>query len=65
MRSLELMLAYIRGTSTKTGLTVTAELDERTYRKGQAVSNEEVDRWRLTPHSVCPEWNYTIGPRRK
>jgi len=63
LRSLEVMLGYIRGTSTKTGLTVTAELDEGTYRKGQVVSAEEVKRWQLTPHSVCPDWNYTISPR--
>ena len=64
LRSLETMLGYIRGTTTKTGLTVTAELDEGTYRKGQAVSKEDVERWRLTAHSVRPEWNYTIGPRK-
>jgi hypothetical protein len=58
------MFGYIRGTSTKTGLTVSAELDEGTYRKGQAVSKEEMDRLRIPPYSICPEWNYTISPRR-
>jgi hypothetical protein len=51
---------YIRGTTTKTGLTVTAELDEDTYRKGQTVSKEDVERWRLTAHSVCPEWKFPV-----
>jgi hypothetical protein len=64
LRSLERMLGYIRGTSTRTGLAVRAELDERTYRKGQTVSKEAMERLSITPHAVCPEWNYTISPRR-
>jgi hypothetical protein len=34
------MLGYIRGTTTKTGLTVTAYLDEGIYRKGHKVTSE-------------------------
>jgi hypothetical protein len=37
-RSLGVMLAYIRGTTTTTGLTVKAYLDENVYRKSQQVS---------------------------
>jgi hypothetical protein len=63
LRSLRLMLAYIRGTTTTTGLTVEAHLDEGFYKKGQKVTWKDVDELNLTPHDVCPEWNYTIRPR--
>jgi hypothetical protein len=36
------MLGYIRGTTTQTGLAITAQLDEATYRKGQKVSAEDM-----------------------
>src|SRR5262249_1521942 len=38
LRTLGIVLGYIRGTTTRTGLTVKATLDEATYRKGQKVS---------------------------
>jgi Rhodopirellula transposase DDE domain len=64
LRSLDLMLGYIRGTTTKTGLTVTAVLDETTYKKGRQVTAEEVRELRIRPHDTWPEWNYTLRPRR-
>ena len=64
LRSLAIMLGYIRGTTTRTGLTVKAVLDEEIYPKGQKVSWKDVDALNMTPHEVCPEWNYTIRPSR-
>jgi hypothetical protein len=57
------MLGYIRGTTTESGLAVTARVDEMTYRKSRKVSREEVDALRLTRHGGCPQWNYTMRPR--
>ena len=62
LRTLEIMLGYIRGTTTTTGLTVRAYVDEGTYRKGQTVTKEDVKKLNLTPHPVHPHWNYTISP---
>jgi Rhodopirellula transposase DDE domain len=62
LRSLDIMLGYIRGTTTTTGLSVKAVLDEGIYPKGQKVTWKDVDALNLTPHEVCPEWNYTIRP---
>jgi hypothetical protein len=62
LRTLAVMLAYIRGTTTATGLTVSARLDEGVYRKGQKATRQELDRLRLKPHEVCPAWNYTLSP---
>jgi hypothetical protein len=64
LRTLEVMLGFIRGTTTTTGLTVKAFLDEGTYPKGQKVSLKDVDGLNLTAHEVCPEWNYTIRPKK-
>jgi len=62
LRTLEIVLGYIRGTTTTTGLTVTAHLDENTYRKGQKIGRDEMDQLNLKCHEVCPQWNYTISP---
>jgi hypothetical protein len=64
LRTLGVMLAYIRGTTTATGLTVSARLDEGVYRKGRKATRQELDWLRLKPHEVCPAGNYTISPRR-
>jgi hypothetical protein len=64
LKTLGLMLGYIQGTTTRTGLRVTAYLDEGLYKKGQKVTREDMDRLCLTPHTTHPGWNYTITPRR-
>jgi hypothetical protein len=63
LRSLELMLGYIRGTTTSTGLTVQAFLDEGVYKKGIKVSRDDIKLLNIKHHEVCPQWNYTISPR--
>jgi transposase len=63
LRTLEILLAYIRGTSTTTGLTVKAFLQEGDYQIGQRVTKAEMERLCLRTHEVCPDWNYTISPR--
>ena len=62
LRSLGIMLGYIRGTTTSTGLTVKARIDEGTYRKGKKPTQEELEKVCLAPHVVCPNWNYTVSP---
>jgi Rhodopirellula transposase DDE domain len=62
LKSLPLMLGYIRGTTTTTGLQVEAVLDEETYRKGQKVTREELNQLRLQAHPDRPTLNYTISP---
>jgi hypothetical protein len=62
LRTLEMMLGYIQGTTTAKGLSVGAFKQEGIYKKGQKVTKENMDRLNLQPHSLCPEWNYTISP---
>lgn len=63
LRSLEIMLNYIRGTTTQTGLTVRAACLAGTFEKGQKVSDDQMQHLNIEPHSVCRQWNYTIRPR--
>ena len=65
LRSLRIMLGYIRGTSTETGLAVDAHLDDSTYRKGQKVTREMMGRLNIKSHELCPCWNYTLSPRTR
>jgi hypothetical protein len=64
LRSLNVMLGYIRGTTTTTGLKVEAYLDETTYRKAPKIGVEEVNRLNLTHHVTNSTWNYTLSPRQ-
>jgi hypothetical protein len=62
LRSMSVMLAYIRGTTTTAGLRVNAALDEGTYRKGLKVTAEEAKKLDIHYHEINPQWNYTISP---
>jgi len=63
LRTWEVMLGYLRGTTTTTGLCVDAFLQEGSYTTGQTVSEAEMATLNLERHAVCPSWNYTIRPR--
>ena len=63
LRSPGVMLGYIRGTATPSGLAVTAEWWERPYVTGVRVSDEEMQELDIEHHDICPRWNYTIKPR--
>ena len=61
--SYETVLNLIGATRTTTGLRVKATLDTREYEAGVKISDEEMERINLRPHSTNPSWNYTISPR--
>lgn len=62
LRSLDAMITYIQSTTTKTGLKVTALVNEREYAKGKTVPDHLFKEIRLSTHSELPVWNYTIHP---
>jgi hypothetical protein len=62
--SFERLLDAIRNTTTSTGLKVEAILVEDAYQTGLKVSDAEMDALALERHTVCPQWNYTISPRK-
>jgi hypothetical protein len=63
LRTWDTLLACLRGTTTTTGLAVSAVLDERTYETGRTVTDAEMRTLNLEHHIVCPRWNYTLRPR--
>jgi Rhodopirellula transposase DDE domain len=63
LRTPGLMLSLIRGTTTSTGLVVTAEWTGRTYERGIKVTDAEMQELWVEHHETCPDWNYTIKPR--
>jgi len=60
--SYETMLKFIRTTSTKTGLVVTAYLDRNEYQTHLKPDPQLISSLRFTPGKVIPRWNYTIRP---
>ncbi len=62
LRSYDLMLNYIRSTTTRQGLKVDAILNEKQYEKGIKISDEQINQINLEKHDVLPQWNYTIAP---
>jgi hypothetical protein len=63
LRTFEHLLAHIRGTTNRTGLSVKAERLEGTFEKGKKVSDNDMARLRMEPHLLCPQWNGSFRPR--
>jgi hypothetical protein len=61
----ERLLALIRGTTTTTGLTVTAEWTEQKYQRGVAVTNARMKELDIKHYGPCPQWCYTIKPHQQ
>ena len=55
----EFMLELIRHTTTKTGLTINAILDQNLYPTGIKISDEEMNQLNIERDDFHPEWNYT------
>lgn len=58
----EVILELIRHTTTKTGLTIQAILDEHEYETGKKITDEQMRRVDIQGDAFHPEWNYTIRP---
>lgn len=63
LRTFETMLNLIRGTSTRTGLKVSAHLLEGVFETGKKVTDAVMKSLNMTRHTTCSQWNYTIRPR--
>jgi len=63
LRILDTLLGYIRHTTTRTGLKVTAKLDRRTYQQKIKVKDREMKPLKLRRQRTCPLWNYSLSPR--
>ena len=69
LTSLAVIVSLIAATSTRQGLRIRCELDERNYPKGIAVTDEELASVDLRRDSFHGDWNYSIRrhakPRRR
>ena len=64
LTSYQTIVNLIASTTTTTGLTVRAALDEKPYETGITVTDEQLAKLKITPNEFHGEWNYTIKPRR-
>ncbi|MFH8591457.1 ISAzo13 family transposase [Streptomyces rimosus] len=64
LTSHEVIVNSIAATTTRTGLTVQAELDTSTYDTGITVTDAQVDDLAMTRHRFHGDWNYTLHPDR-
>ena len=62
LASHQVIVESIAATTTRTGLTVHAELDPGSYPAGIQVSKTQADALPLTRHHWHGEWNYTLRP---
>jgi hypothetical protein len=59
----EVVVETIAATTTKTGLTIQAELDTSTYQRGIKITNKEMKAFEATHlqrHTFHGDWNYTV-----
>lgn len=61
LRTYEIILNLIEGTTTKKGLKISAKLDKKNYETGQKITDEEFERIKFVPHRINPNWNYTLN----
>jgi hypothetical protein len=62
LESHEAVVQLIAATTTRSGLTVHAELDEGTYPKGVKITDKQMAALPLDKHDFHAEWNYTLRP---
>jgi len=62
LTSLAVIIGLINGTTTKSGLKVTAILDEKKYETGIKISDEDFEKINLKRYKFHGEWNYIIRP---
>jgi hypothetical protein len=63
LRTFDTLLAAMRGTTSRTGLSVQAQRLDGSYPTGRRVSTAQMNRLNLTRHDPCPTWTYTLRPR--
>ncbi|MEE9402833.1 MAG: hypothetical protein V3V47_06510, partial [Desulfobacteria bacterium] len=62
LRSYDIMLNYIRSTTTRQGLKVDAILNEKKYERGIKITDKQMNQINLKKLDTLPQWNYTIAP---
>ena len=58
----EIIINLIGSTTTKTGLKINCQLDDKTYKKGIKISDEEMAKLNIIRDDFHGEWNYKFSP---
>ena len=59
----EVIINFIKSTTTTKGLQIFARLDKAKYQRGKKFTDEDMSKIMLIPHEIYPGWNYTILPK--
>lgn len=59
----QVIINFIKNTTTEKGLKIFARLDKNKYEKGKRFTDEDMEKIKLFPHKTHPGWNYTILPK--
>jgi len=62
LRSFDIVLESIRGTTNNKGLSIEAVLNSKEYQKGIEVSKEQIKGINLKRYKELPLWNYSLAP---
>ncbi len=62
--SYETVLKYIRTTKTESGLFVKAHFVRKKYPKGEAITNQEMNKISIEKNQEMPDWNYILSPAK-
>ena len=62
LTSLATVVSLIASTTTEQGLRVRSEIDETHYPKGVSITDAQMAKINLQPHTFHGDWNYTIRP---
>jgi hypothetical protein len=58
------IVQLIANTTTTTGLTIKAKIDETIYEKGIKITDEQLDKLHIVKEQFHGEWNYQIAPQK-
>jgi len=56
----DVIINFIKNTTTEKGLEIFARLDKKQYKIGKRFSDEEMEKINIVHHEFHPDWNYTI-----
>jgi hypothetical protein len=56
-------LGFISYTKTTVGLSLSGQLITKVYPIGLKITNLKMNSLNITPHTIYPQWNYTIFPQ--
>jgi Rhodopirellula transposase DDE domain len=63
LTSIEVIVNLIANTTTEKGLKVNAKVDEKNYKTGIKISDEEMKNLNIKRNNFRGEWNYIISPK--